>query len=119
MTILGFERGFGKIGLGWLAKHIVTVGLFLFAFSTIIAWAYYGSRAIQYLWGDKAIKPYYYIFSIIVFFGCIWGIDLVWNFVDTVISFMTIPNLIAILLLAPVMKKEVKTYFEYIKNFKK
>jgi Na+/alanine symporter len=43
----------------------------------------------------------------------------VWNFVDTVISFMTIPNLIAILLLAPVMKKEVKTYFEYIKNFKK
>lgn len=119
MTILGFERGFDHIGLSWLAKHIISIGLFLFAFSTIIAWAYYGSRAIQYLWGDKAIKPYYYIFSIFVFLGCIWGIDLVWNFVDTVISFMTIPNLIAILLLAPVMKKEVKSYFEYIKTIKK
>lgn len=118
MTILGFERGFGKIGLGWLAKHIVTVGLFLFAFSTIIAWAYYGSRAIQYLWGDKAIKPYYYVFSIIVFFGCIWVIDLVWNFVDTVISFMTIPNLIAILLLAPVMKKKLKLILSILKTLK-
>lgn len=118
MTILGFERGFSHLGLSWLAKHIITIGLFLFAFSTIIAWAYYGSRAVQYLWGDKAIKPYYFVFGIVVFLGCVWGLELVWNFVDTVISFMTIPNLLAILLLAPVMKKEVKTYFKYVKSLK-
>lgn len=118
MTILGFERGLGGIGIGWAAKHVVTVGLFLFAFSTVIAWSYYGTRAVQYLWGDKAIKPFYYVYGLFVFLGCVWGLDLVWGFVDMVITFMSIPNLIAIVLLAPVMKKEVKNYFAYIDKLK-
>lgn len=118
MTILGFETGLSEIGLGWLAKHVVSIGLLLFAFSTVISWSYYGTRAVQYLWGDKAIKPYYYVYGLFVFLGCIWGLELVWNFVDMVITFMSIPNLIAIILLAPVMKKEVKTYFEYIDKLK-
>ncbi|HOZ29764.1 MAG TPA: sodium:alanine symporter family protein [Bacteroidales bacterium] len=119
MTILGFELGLSEIGLGWMAKHVVSIGLFLFAFSTVISWSYYGTRAVQYLWGDKAIKPFYYVYGLFVFLGCVWGLELVWNFVDMSISFMTIPNLIAIILLAPVMKKEVKTYFKYIDNLKK
>jgi len=118
MTILGFETGLSEIGLGWLAKHVVSIGLLLFAFSTVISWSYYGTRAVQYLWGDKAIKPYYYVYGLFVFLGCIWGLELVWNFVDMVITFMSIPNLIAIILLAPVMKKEVKNYFEYIDKLK-
>ncbi|MDY0200018.1 MAG: sodium:alanine symporter family protein [Bacteroidales bacterium] len=118
MTVLGFQEGMGKVGLGGLATHIVTLGLLLFAFSTIIAWSYYGSRAIQYLFSDKAIKPYYFVFALFTFFGAIWGIDIVWNFVDMVITFMTIPNLIAILLLAPVMTKEVKRYKEFLKQEK-
>lgn len=111
MTVLAFENGLAEINLGYLAQHIIAVGLLLFAFSTIIAWSYYGTRAAQYLFGDKAITPYYYLYALFVFFGAIWGIDLVWNFVDMVITFMTIPNLIAILLLMPVMKKEINDYF--------
>lgn len=111
MTVQAFSIGLADLSLGYLAPHIVAMGLLLFAFSTIISWSYYGTRAAQYLFGDKAITPYYYVYGVFVFFGSIWGIDLVWSFVDMVITFMTIPNLIAILLLMPVMKKEITEYF--------
>ncbi len=111
MTVVAFETGLAKVNLGHIAPHIVSVGLLLFAFSTIISWSYYGSRAANYLFGEKAIKPYYYLYSVFVFFGAIWGLDLVWSFVDMVITFMTLPNLVAILLLSPVIQQEVKTYF--------
>jgi alanine or glycine:cation symporter, AGCS family len=111
MTVVAFETGLAGISLGFLAPHIIAVGLLLFAFSTIISWSYYGSRAANYLFGEKAIKPYYYLYSLFVFFGAIWGMDVVWNFVDMVITFMTIPNLIAILLLSGVIQKEVRDYF--------
>jgi len=117
MTVLAFETGLSVINLGHIASHFVAIGLLLFAFSTIIAWSYYGTRAAQYLFGDKAIKPYYYVYALFVFFGAVWGIDLVWNFVDMVITFMTIPNLIAIVLLTPVIKKEINDYFS--KDYKR
>lgn len=110
MTVLAFETGLAKVNMGGMAPHIISLGLLLFAFSTIISWSYYGSRATNYLFGEKAIKPYYYVYALFVFFGSVWGLDLVWNFVDMVITFMTIPNLIAILLLSPVIQKEVKNY---------
>lgn len=115
MTIEAFRTGLDAINLGWFAPHIVAAGLLLFAFSTIVSWSYYGTRASQYLFGDKAIKPYYYVYCIFVFFGAVWGLEIVWNFVDMVITFMTIPNLIAILLLAPVMKAEADNYFREMK----
>jgi alanine or glycine:cation symporter, AGCS family len=111
MTVKAFEIGLADIKMGSMAPHIVALGLLLFAFSTIISWSYYGSRAANYLFGEKAIKPYYYLYSLFVFFGAVWGMDLVWNFVDMVITFMTIPNLIAILLLSKVIQKEAKDYF--------
>ncbi len=116
MTVTGFEEGLTRIGVGFLAKHIVAIGLLLFAFSTIISWNYYGTRATQYVFGDKAIKPFHYVFTLFVFFGSIWGIDIVWHFVDMVITLMTIPNLIALLLLAPVMKVEVDTYMALLRS---
>ncbi|MCK4836326.1 MAG: sodium:alanine symporter family protein [Candidatus Aminicenantes bacterium] len=116
MTLVGFTRGLGQIGIGNWAKHIVAGGLILFAFSTIISWSYYGTRASQYLFGTKSIKPYRYIYGIFVFLGCLGKIEVVWHFVDMVITFMTIPNLIAILLLTPVMKKEVEKYFSLMKK---
>lgn len=110
MTIFAFESGFSKVGLPAIAHHIVAGGLLMFAFSTIISWCYYGTRGVQYLFGDRLIKPYYYVYALFVFFGSIWGIDIVWNFVDMVITFMTIPNLIALILLLPEMQREVKAY---------
>ena len=111
LTVLAFELGLDKINIGFMAAHIIATGLMLFAFSTIIAWSYYGSRAAQYMFGFKAIKKYYYVYAVFVFLGSIWGLELVWNFVDMVITFMTIPNLIAILLLTPVVKREINNYF--------
>jgi AGCS family alanine or glycine:cation symporter len=116
MTLAAFSTGLGRIGLEGLAGHVVTGGLILFAFSTIISWSYYGTRGAEYLLGEKAIKPYRYVYGFFVFLGAIGKIEIVWHFVDMVITFMTIPNLIAILLLAPVVKKETEKYFEFMKT---
>ncbi|MCK4661942.1 MAG: sodium:alanine symporter family protein [Bacteroidales bacterium] len=115
MTVEGFTRGLVRINLGFLAQHIVAGGLILFAFSTIISWSYYGTRATEYLFGSKSIKTYRYVYGLFVFLGVMGKIDVVWNFVDMVITFMTIPNLIALILLASVVKKEVNAYFSSIK----
>jgi len=111
MTTKAMEVGLNEIGIFGVGKHIVAGGLMMFAFSTIISWSYYGSRAVNYLFGEKFIKPYGYVYGAFVFLGSIWGLDLVWGFVDMVITFMTIPNLIALLLLAPVVMTETKKYF--------
>jgi AGCS family alanine or glycine:cation symporter len=116
MTVQGFETGLSKIGLGMVAEHVVAGGLMLFAFSTIIAWSYYGTRASNYLFGEKSVKPYRFVYGLFVFIGAIWGIEIVWHFVDMVITFMTIPNLIALLLLSPVVSKEIKWYFSEMKE---
>ncbi|MBN1338372.1 MAG: sodium:alanine symporter family protein [Bacteroidales bacterium] len=118
MTVSGMQAGLAKIGLESLASHVVAIGLLLFAFSTIISWSYYGTRAVNYLVGEAYIKPYHYLYGLFVFFGCIWGSDLVWHFVDMVITFMTIPNLIALLLLSSVIMKETKSYFRKMDELK-
>lgn len=118
MTIEGMQIGLGKIGMHHWASHIVTVGLILFAFSTVIAWSYYGTRSINYLFGEKYIKPYRFVYAIFVFMGSIFGIELVWHFVDMVITFMTIPNLIALLLLSGVIVRETNSYFAEMKKLK-
>lgn len=116
MTLTGFSIGLGRIGLEGLAGHVVAGGLLLFAFSTIISWSYYGSRGAEYLLGEKFIVPYQYLYGVFVFLGAIGDIEIVWHFVDMVITFMTLPNLIAIILLAPVVKKETEKYFEHMKT---
>jgi len=116
MTIIGLSNGLANVGLSHTGSHIIGAGLLLFAFSTMISWSYYGSRAANYLMGEKAIKPFRYVFGLFVFLGAIGEIELVWHFVDMVITFMTIPNLIALLLLMPVVTKEIKSYFTEFKE---
>ncbi len=118
MTVIGMQRGLGLIGMEMMASHVVAIGLLLFAFSTIISWSYYGATAVNYLFGEKYIKPYRYLYGLFVFFGCIWSSSIVWNFVDMVITFMTIPNLIALLLLSGVVIKETKSYFAAMDKLK-
>jgi AGCS family alanine or glycine:cation symporter len=118
MTIVGMKTGLGHIGMQHWGEHIVTGGLILFAFSTVISWSYYGTRSINYLFGEKYIRPYRYVYALFVFFGSIFGLELVWHFVDMVITFMTIPNLIALLLLSGVLMKETKKYFDEMKKLK-
>lgn len=119
MTVDAMNTGLHHFGIDGLGGHIIAFGLLLFAFSTIISWSYYGSRAAIYLIGEKAVKPYLYLYGLFVFFGSVWGLEIVWHFVDMVITFMTIPNLIALLLLAPVVVSETKKYFKHMETVKK
>jgi len=103
-----------KEGLSWLFKYgdkIVTVSVMLFAISTAISWSFYGDRSAHYLFGNKAIMPYKWIFVFFVFIGGIAELEAIWAFGDAALGFMTIPNLLAIILLATPLKKMTKEYF--------
>ena len=113
LTIMGFQSVFGQ-GLSGVA---VAICLSLFALSTVLTWALYGSRCMEYLFGYKASKVYQVIFCI---FACIAGnveLTLAWGIADTLNGLMAIPNLIALALLSPVVVKLSKEYFtEMIKK---
>ncbi|MCK5583105.1 MAG: alanine:cation symporter family protein, partial [Elusimicrobiales bacterium] len=95
-----------------IGSHVVAIWLLLFALSTAISWSYYGDRAMGYLFGKHSVKPYRFVYCFFHFLGAIWGIDLVWSFCDMVITFMTIPNLIAMILLSGVVFRETKAYLK-------
>ncbi len=88
-------------------QYIVTIGLMLFAFATIIAWYYYGAKCVEYLFGDrKAIRfAYQLIYVVLVFVGCVLSLDVVWEFADLFNGLMAIPNLIALIGLSPVIRR--------------
>jgi AGCS family alanine or glycine:cation symporter len=89
---------------------ILVVGLATFAYSTILGWAYYGERSVEYLLGKKALLPYRILFSITTFIGATTALTIVWNFSDLMNACMAIPNLIALLLLSGVLVSETKKY---------
>lgn len=96
-----------------LAKYILCVGLVLFAFTTIIGWNYYGERCVEYLFGVKAIKPYRYIYILLVGSGAFLKLELIWIIADIVNGLMALPNLIALIGLSGVVVAETKAYFAY------
>ena len=107
LTALAFKRGF----FGDYGEYIVTIGLLLFAFSTAIAWSYYGGRAINYLFGLQYVK-YYRLFYVIMFFvASFTDTTIVWTFAGIAIAFMTLPNLFGILMLRKDMKDTVDKYW--------
>lgn len=109
LTSYGF-----KLGLAWLFPYgdkIVTIGVLLFAVSTIISWSYYGDRATHYLFGDRAIIYYKWGFVLFVFIGAVAELEAIWAFGDAALGFMSAPNLLSIILLSGVLKKDVKEYF--------
>jgi len=98
--------------LGVFGDVILIVGLLTFVFSTILGWAYYGEKAIEYLIGIKSVFYYRILWVIAVFIGCIWKSDAVWNFSDMMNGLMAVPNLVALLLLSGVIASETKRYFK-------
>jgi len=103
-----------KKGLSFLFNYgdkIVTVSVLLFAVSTAIAWSFYGNRAAVYLFGEKAIMPYLWVYVLFVFIGGIAELEAIWAFGDAALGIMTFPNLISILLLTGALKKMTKEYF--------
>ena len=107
LTTKAFTRGlFGEYG-----QYIVSVGLVLFAFSTVIAWSYYGDRAMTYLFGSKSVLPYRVIYIAGFFYAALADTTLVWNISLITIVLMTVPNLIGILLMHKEMKQTVREYW--------
>ena len=106
LTTFAFQSGFPG------GAYVVTIGLVLFAYSTILGWSYYGEKSIEYLFGEKAVMPYRIVFVIFVGIGAVAKLDLVWALSDTFNGLMAIPNLIGLLALSPIIVKETKSYFE-------
>ncbi len=103
-----------KKGLYWLFPYgdkLITLSVALFAISTAISWSFYGDRATDYLFGAKGTKIYKWFFLLFVFIGAIAQLEDVWNFGDAALGFMTLPNLLAIILLSGKLKKMTKDYF--------
>lgn len=111
LTIMGFESVFGA-GIPAVA---VAICLSLFALSTVLTWALYGTRCVEYLFGHNASKVYQIIFCL---FACIAGtveLKLAWDIADTLNGLMAIPNLIALAFLSPVVIRLSKEYFAQVK----
>ncbi|MFT5697588.1 MAG: AGCS family alanine or glycine:cation symporter [Desulforhopalus sp.] len=106
LTTTAFNLGFAGGG------YIVTIGIILFAYSTILGWCYYGEKSIEYLFGVKSILPYRIVFILFIGVGAVMKLSLVWNISDTLNGLMAIPNLIGLIMLTPVVVSETKKYFE-------
>ena len=92
--------------------YIVSIGIMLFAFSTLLSWEYYGERCAEYLFGPKAIMPYRIVWIPFVVLGAIGSLELIWDVADTLNGLMAIPNLIGILGLSGVVIAETKDFFK-------
>lgn len=102
------KKAFGVIP--YVGTPLLTFGILTFAFSTILGWCYYGERAVEYLLGKRAILYYRILWILFIFFGCVMGLELVWNLADIMNALMTIPNLVSLLLLSGVLLRETRHY---------
>lgn len=91
---------------------IIAIGLSLFALSTVLSWGLYGTRCWEFLLGEKAVKPYQIIFTLVVIISATMDLGLAWDIADTLNGLMAIPNLIALIALCPVVFKLTKEYFD-------
>ena len=107
-----FRMGF----LGDWGKYIIPFSLLLFAFSTTIAWYYYGDRAVTYLWGTKYVRPFQVIYIIGFFLASFTDTTIVWTLSGITVAMMTLPNLIGILLLHKEVKSSVSAYCQKMKG---
>lgn len=89
---------------------VLTLGLLTFVFSTILGWSYYGEKAAEYLFGNKVVKPYRYLWVMFVMIGSVMSLNVVWTFADITNALMAVPNLVSLLLLSGVIASETKKY---------
>ena len=119
LTVAAFDQALPGIGM-----HVVTIGLALFGFTTILGWSYYGERCAEYLFGEKVITPFRISWIVVTFLGAAVlmaegtvtnVVSLFWLIADTLTGLMAAPNLVALLVLSPLVAKLTKEYFERIK----
>ncbi|RJX31302.1 MAG: sodium:alanine symporter family protein [Oxalobacter sp.] len=101
-----------ETALPGFGQYILAISLVLFAYTTILGWAYYGEKCWEYLVGSAVEIPYRILWTIFVMVGAVTHLNFVWLVADTLNALMAIPNLISLLLLSPVVASLTKTYFE-------
>ena len=106
LTSLAFDQ------IPIIGPLILVVGIISFAFSTILGWAYYGERCVEYFAGKKGLIPYRVLYIAVAVIAPVVALDVVWDIADILNALMAIPNLIAVLLLSPVIVKETKKYLD-------
>jgi len=106
LTAYAFSHSIGQGGAA-----VVGISLSLFAFSTIIAWSYYGDRSVKFMFGEKAVLPYRLIYTVLIVVGAIVPLQLVWNIADITNILMAIPNLIALVMLSVLVNRLRQNYF--------
>ncbi|SDF98148.1 alanine or glycine:cation symporter, AGCS family [Onishia taeanensis] len=107
LTSLAFDESLPGIG-----QYIVSFALAVFAFTTILGWAFYGEKCIEFLFGVRAIKPYRVVYILAILAGAVAPLDFVWLMASVFNAMMAFPNLIALALLSPVVFKLTKDYFD-------
>lgn len=105
LTTLAFEKALPGFG-----SYLVAFSLALFAFTTILGWCVYSERCVIYFFGDKGLRPFRLLFTLVVPLGAMMQLDVVWLIADTFNAMMAIPNLIMLLLLSPVLFKMMKDH---------
>ena len=105
LTSMAFNQGIP--GGNW----VVTFGMIFFAFTTIVAWSYYGERSAEFLFGVKVIMPYRYLWVVLLVLGAVANLELIWLIADVLNALMAIPNLIALLALSGTVFAVTREYF--------
>ena len=101
-----------ETALPGFGAHFLAVAIVIFAYTTILGWAYYGEKCWEYLVGTSVEKPYRLVWTGFVLVGAVTHLDFVWLVSDTLNAFMAFPNLVSLVLLAPVVRKVTQDYFE-------
>jgi AGCS family alanine or glycine:cation symporter len=107
LSVRAFEAGLP----GTWGDVVVTGGLILFAYSTVIGWSYYGETGVVYLFGAKAALPYRIAWLVFIYLGAVGSLHLIWDVADTLNGLMAIPNLIAVLFSIPLLLRLQKEFF--------
>lgn len=97
-------------------KYVVIFGLILFAYTTIMAWAYYGEKCFEYLFGTKAVLFYRILYVALILPGSLFALDIVWCFADIMNGLMVLPNMIALLALSAIVRRDTNTFIEMEKR---
>lgn len=106
---------FGQIP--YLGPMILTLGIICFAYSTILGWAYYGERCVEYVTGKKGLIPYRILYVLVAALAPVAALDVVWALTDILNALMAIPNLLAVLLLSNVVASETKRYINHLDDW--
>lgn len=100
----------------WGGDYIVSIGLILFAFTTVIAWAYYGEKCFEYLFGEQSVIVYRVLYTLIVIPGAALKMEVAWYMADIMNGLMVIPNLIAVIALSGVIQEETREFLKIVKR---